>query len=299
MPIKEFFSLVRPRTLTAAFSPVFLGVTFAAYHWSPYTDISTILINIFLFLCVVILAQGTANIWNEYFDFKSGLDFTQAIGNSGSIVRNNVSPHTIKRLSMYVIGLALVLGFILSARVSLWLIPIGLACIATAYCYSGGPYPISRTPFGELSSGLAMGFVIVLVSAYLWTDTFYFTMLIPAIPSMVLIGLILQTNSTRDLENDRAHGRKTLSILVGREHAIKMMACGYIFVLLWLLVWTALGFFPLTALIALFAFIPAAKAIHIFKTYSDVHTVDKAMKFSAMTNTLYHILIGIALLYSR
>lgn len=299
MSVKEFLQLIRPRTLTAAFSPVFLGAAYAAYHWPPYTQLGTILLNLLLLLLVVILAQGTANIWNEYFDYKSGLDFTQTVGNSGSIVRKNVSPHTIKRLSMYVISIALVLGIILAFRVSLWLIPIGFICITVAYCYSGGPYPISRTPFGELSSGVTMGLVIVLLSAYLWTDTFLLSMFVPAIPSMVLIGLILQTNSTRDLENDREHGRKTLSILVGRDKAIQLMSGGYLFAFLWLLVWTFLGQLPWTALIGALAFIPAFKGIQIFRTYSDIRTVDKALMLSAMTNTLYHVIIGLALIFSR
>lgn len=36
--------------------------------------------------------------------------------------------------------------------------------MAIGYLYTGGPIPISWTPFGELFSGLFMGMIIILLS---------------------------------------------------------------------------------------------------------------------------------------
>lgn len=299
MPYSEFFKLIRPRTLTAAFSPVILGFAFAYYKYPLYGKLSDTIFNYILLLIAVISAQAAANIWNEYFDFKSGLDLTQLVGNSGSIVRQNISPTVIKKLGLYTITLTFISGLLLAFKVSLWLIPVGITCILIAYFYSAGPRPISRTPFGELASGFSMGFVIVLMSCFIWSHDLYLSMLIPALSSMILIGVILQTNSTRDLDNDRAHGRKTLAILIGRTNSIRLMQFWYIAVQIWLLIWIICDVIPVTTLIALLAIIPAAKAIKTFKTYSDAKSTDIAMRYAAMSTTFYHILFAIGLFIAK
>ena len=50
--------------------------------------------TILIFLAVV-TAQIVANLWNEYKDFKSGLDAGQKVGNAGSITRGAITPELI------------------------------------------------------------------------------------------------------------------------------------------------------------------------------------------------------------
>ncbi len=285
--MKEFIRLIRPRTLTASLSPVLLGFAFAAYHYGPMSDFS--LLYEFMLFLVVLLAQAATNIWNEYFDYKSGLDFGQVAGNSGSIVKGKISPTRIKQMGMAVIGLALGIGVLLCLFTTWWLLPIGLFCIGVAYAYSAGPYPISRTPFGELASGFTMGFVVVFLAAYLWAGEVDLIVLIPAVPSLVLIGTILQTNSTRDMVNDEKHGRRTLAILLGRDKSIEMMATSYTFCMTWLVIWVMFGYLPIWSLIGIVGMIPASKAIRQFKMYSDVKSLDKAMLFCSLATTFYHV----------
>lgn len=285
--MKEFFRLIRPRTLTASLSPVVLGFAFAAYHYGPMSELS-FLFELMLFL-VVLLAQATTNIWNEYYDYKSGLDFGQVAGNSGSIVKGKISPTRIKQMATAVISVALLIGIALCALTTWWLFPIGLLCIGIAYCYSGGPYPISRTPYGEIASGFTMGFVVVYLAAYLWAGEVTLEMLIPAVPSFILIGTILQTNSTRDIVNDKKHGRRTLAILLGRDKSIDMMSTSYTFCMTWLVIWILFGYLPTWSIIGILGMIPASKAIRTFKMYSDVKSLDQALAFCALATTIFHV----------
>ena len=241
-------------------------------------------------------AQIAANIWNEYFDFKSGLDLTQAAGNSGSIVRDGIAPTVIKRWGYITTILPLILGIALANAITWWYIPVGMLCIMTSILYSGGPKPISRTPFGELASGLAMGFAIVGITLYAWTHTLQWTYLIPALPSTILIGAIMMTNNLRDFTNDANHGRRTLVILLGREKGLQLLRALFLISSLWLVLWAVYGTIPWTSLLALLSLLPAMKVIHIFNTYADPIRLNEAMKFTSISCTLYHFLWAIGLL---
>ena len=296
MNLSQFFALIRPRTLTAAFSPVVLGAAMGATQFAPTQPIGLSIIYTLGILICVLSAQIAANIWNEYFDFKSGLDLTQATGNSGSIVRDGISPAIIKRWGYITTILPLILGIALAKAVTWWYIPVGMLCILTSILYSGGPKPISRTPFGELASGLAMGFAIVGITLFAWAHTLHWTYLIPAVPSSILIGAIMMTNNLRDFTNDANHGRRTLVILLGRERGLQLLQGLFLISSLWILIWTILGVIPWPSLVALLSLLPAMKVIHIFNTYADPIRLNEAMKFTSISCTLYHFLWAIGLL---
>ena len=296
MNLSQFFALIRPRTLTAAFSPVVLGAAVGATQFAPTQPIGLSIIYTLGILICVLSAQIAANIWNEYFDFKSGLDLTQTAGNSGSIVRDGISPAIIKRWGYMTTILPLILGIALAKAVTWWYIPVGMLCILTSILYSGGPKPISRTPFGELASGLAMGFAIVGITLFAWAHTLHWTYLIPAVPSTILIGAIMMTNNLRDFTNDANHGRRTLVILLGRERGLQLLQGLFLISSLWILIWTILGVIPWPSLVALLSLLPAMKVIHIFNTYADPIRLNEAMKFTSISCTLYHFLWAIGLL---
>ena len=296
MNLSQFFALIRPRTLTAAFSPVVLGAAMGATQFAPTQPIGLSIIYTLGILICVLSAQIAANIWNEYFDFKSGLDLTQTAGNSGSIVRDGISPAIIKRWGYMTTILPLILGIALAKAVTWWYIPVGTLCILTSILYSGGPKPISRTPFGELASGLAMGFAIVGITLFAWTHTLHWTYLIPAVPSTILIGAIMMTNNLRDFTNDENHGRRTLVILLGRERGLQLLQGLFLISSLWLLIWSISGVIPWPSLVALLSLLPAMKVIHIFNTYADPIRLNEAMKFTSISCTLYHFLWAIGLL---
>ncbi|WP_126938821.1 1,4-dihydroxy-2-naphthoate octaprenyltransferase [Veillonella sp. VA142] len=296
MNLSQFFALIRPRTLTAAFSPVVLGAAMGATQFKTVQPIWLSLVYTLGILICVLSAQIAANIWNEYFDFKSGLDLTQVTGNSGSIVRDGIAPSVIKRWGYITTILPLILGIALANAITWWYIPVGMLCIMTSILYSGGPKPISRTPFGELASGLAMGFAIVGITLYAWTYTLQWTYLIPAVPSTILIGAIMMTNNLRDFTNDANHGRRTLVILLGRERGLQLLRALFLISSLWVVLWTTLGIIPWSSLLALLSLLPAMKVIHIFNTYADSVRLNEAMKFTSIACTLYHFLWAIGLL---
>ena len=160
---KIWWELIRPHTLTAAFVPVLLGTIIALLEDT---------VNWLLFAAMMlasILIQAATNLFNEYYDFKRGLDTAESIGIGGGIVRHGMTPKLIMTLALIMYGISILLGVYICAESSWWLAVIGLCCMLVGYLYTGGPLPISSTPFGELFSGLFMGCFIILIAFFIQT----------------------------------------------------------------------------------------------------------------------------------
>ena len=297
--IQELIPLTRPRTLAAALGPTILGAAFSYYAFGALHGTGLAIFHTILIFLAVVSAQIIANLWNELKDFKSGLDAGQKIGNAGSLTRGAVTPKLISTMIKVLMIVPIIIGLYLSATITWWYIPAGIICILISFLYSGGPKPISRTPFGEISSGIAMGFAIVLITGYAWTRELSLAFLIPALPATLLVGSIMLTNNIRDIRNDENHGRRTLPIVLGRDRAISLMSITYIFNFIWIGAWIYLKVLPIPALLALIAIIPAFKTINIFYTHVDEIELDKAMGTTAGAAMLYQLLLSIGLIISR
>lgn len=297
--IQELIPLTRPRTLAAALGPTILGAAFSYYAFGALHGTGLAIFHTVLIFLAVVSAQIIANLWNELKDFKSGLDAGQKIGNAGSLTRGAVTPKLISTMIKVLMIVPIIIGLYLSATITWWYIPAGIICILISFLYSGGPKPISRTPFGEISSGIAMGFAIVLITGYAWTRELSLAFLIPALPATLLVGSIMLTNNIRDIRNDENHGRRTLPIVLGRDRAISLMSITYIFNFIWIGAWIYLKVLPIPALLALIAIIPAFKTINIFYTHIDEIKLDKAMGTTAGAAMLYQLLLSIGLIISR
>lgn len=297
--IQELIPLTRPRTLAAALGPTILGAAFSYYAFGALHGTGLAIFHTVLIFLAVVSAQIIANLWNELKDFKSGLDAGQKIGNAGSLTRGAVTPKLISTMIKVLMIVPIIIGLYLSATITWWYIPAGIICILISFLYSGGPKPISRTPFGEISSGIAMGFAIVLITGYAWTRELSLAFLIPALPATLLVGSIMLTNNIRDIRNDENHGRRTLPIVLGRDRAISLMSITYIFNFIWIGAWIYLKVLPIPALLALIAIIPAFKTINIFYTHVDEIQLDKAMGTTAGAAMLYQLLLGIGLIIGK
>ena len=155
-----------------------------------------------------------------------GLDDHTSVGIGGAIVRNGMSPKLVMNLAIAFISLHYLVSF--STNSSFWIIPVGIVCMAIGYLYTGGPMPISWTPFGELFSGLFMGMIIILLAFFIQTGNINSFVVWISIPIVITIGLINMANNIRDRVKDQASGRKTLPILLGKRASITFMAVMYI-----------------------------------------------------------------------
>ncbi|MEY8755193.1 1,4-dihydroxy-2-naphthoate polyprenyltransferase [Peribacillus frigoritolerans] len=289
---KIWWELIRPHTLTAAFVPVLLGTVIALLEDG---------VNWLLFAAMMIasiLIQAATNLFNEYYDFKRGLDTEESVGIGGGIVRHGMTPRLIMNLALGMYAIALIIGIYICSASSWWLAAIGLVCMLVGYLYTGGPLPISYTPFGELFSGLFMGFLIILIAFFIQTGDVSSTAILIAIPSGILVGLINLSNNLRDHDGDKAHGRKTMPVMMGRKNALTFMAIMFAFSYLWLVGLVLTGSVTAWILLAFLSIPRAMAAIKGFVGKTQPITMVPAMKATAQTNTFFGLLMAIGLFIS-
>jgi 1,4-dihydroxy-2-naphthoate polyprenyltransferase len=289
---RVWWRLTRPHTLTAAFVPVSIGTALAFHE-------TNIRISLFIaMLAASLFIQAATNMFNEYYDFKRGLDSPESVGIGGAIVREGIHPKAVLYLAIFLFAIAMLIGVYICVNSSWWLALIGSICMAAGYFYTGGPVPIAYTPFGELAAGFFMGLVIILISFFIQTGEVTKTAILISVPIAILVGAILLANNIRDLDGDKENGRKTLAILVGRDNAIRILAGMFAISFIWMIglvlfhlvsVWTLLVFFSVPkAITATKGFIGKTKPIEMMP----------AMKATAQTNTQFGFLLAIGLLIS-
>ncbi|WP_338653332.1 1,4-dihydroxy-2-naphthoate polyprenyltransferase [Sporosarcina psychrophila] len=285
-----WWQLTRPHTLTAAFAPVFLGtmiaLTYGKLHFPLF--IAMLVASVFI--------QMATNMFNEYYDFKRGLDTEQSIGIGGTIVRNGVKPKTVLNLAFMLYGISVLIGIYICMETSWMLAVVGILSMMVGYFYTGGPYPIAYTPFGELFSGVVMGMLLILIAFYIQTETVTTEAVLLSIPSMLLVAGIMLANNIRDLEGDKEGGRKTLAILVGRYNAITILMLFFMISYGWIIAMILFGHLTPWALLVFLSVKKPIGAITVFrKNHIPIHVMP-AMKNTAVTNTLFGLLLGIGIL---
>jgi len=212
--IVHWVEATRPKTLLLAASPVVAGVALAAAQTgrlAPYTT--------FLTLLASVLIQAGTNLHNDAADFERGTDTQARLGPPRATAQGWFTPAQVKTAAHLAFGLAFAIGILLSLRGGWPIVALGLMSLAAGYAYTGGPRPIAYGPYGELFVLAFFGVAAVWGSHYLQA--------LATGPDAVLLGLalglpaaaVLLLNNYRDLETDRAAGRRTLAQVIGPARA--------------------------------------------------------------------------------
>ena len=289
--LSKYYHLMRPHTLTASFVPVVVGTACAML----FTEINWLLF--FAMLIASLLIQAATNMFNEYFDYKKGLDDHESIGIGGAIVRNGMSPNAVFNLAVTFYVIAALIGLYITIQSSWWILLIGTICMAVGYLYTGGPFPISWTPFGEIFAGFFMGYVIIMITFFIQTGHIHYVPMLFSIPISFNIGLLNMANNIRDREKDKKSGRKTFTILFGKSFSIIVMTLLYIFdfvLILWIIFFKPIG--SLWMLIVFISIPLVIKAVKQFNRGSTPPELMPAMATVGKFNTIFGFLLGIAII---
>lgn len=211
----DFLHIVEIRTKIVSVSSFLIGTTYAATSGGDFSWPMALL----MFAAVLCVDMGTTG-FNSYYDFLHGVDTpATALDGDKVLLRGDIRPSMALLISMACFLTAAVLGLAIASRVGWWIIGVGGLGMAVGYLYSGGPYPLSRTPLGELLAGGFLGGLLIVLSFMVQAGHLTTRALAMGLPSSLMIASILTVNNTCDIEGDRIGGRHTLSIRLGARRA--------------------------------------------------------------------------------
>ncbi|MDR2843465.1 MAG: 1,4-dihydroxy-2-naphthoate polyprenyltransferase [Candidatus Symbiothrix sp.] len=201
----------RPKTLTAAATPVLVGCALAfhdnRFHWLPA----------FTCLLFALIAQIISNFANDYFDYKKGTDNEERLGPQRAVAEGWIAPKTMLYATLGLLAVDMVIGLSLLQYGGWKLIMVGALVALFAIAYSGGPYPLAYHGWGDVCVFIFFGIIPVgftyYVQASQWT--------VPVTMSGIAVGLviinILVANNYRDRFSDEKTHKKTTIILFGEK----------------------------------------------------------------------------------
>ena len=241
----------RPQTLPAGITPVLVGTGVAAGAGRFDGPVFAAA------FAGALLIQIGANYANDLFDFQKGADRTDRLGPPRATATGLVTQGQIAAATVIAFALALVPGAFLLSVGGLPVIAVGIASMVAALTYVGGPWPYGYHGLGDPVCFLFFGLVPVATLAYLSTGAVTPAALLAAVPVGCLITAILAVNNYRDLEQDRAAGKRTVAVIIGpratrAEYAL-LLAVAYAVPLIGALagLWSPAGLLPwLTAPLA-------------------------------------------------
>ncbi len=177
----------------------------------------------FLTLIGVVFAHASANLFNDYFDVKSGVDTIDV-----STARYRPHPLAEGSLKLRDVFIEAILFLVIAASSGIFLavtrgvevLWISLAAAFALLFYTAPPFKYKYKALGEFAVFLMWGPLMVEGSYFVQARNFNQDALLISVPLGILVALVLLANNIRDTRDDARMGIKTVPILTGASKGI-------------------------------------------------------------------------------
>jgi 1,4-dihydroxy-2-naphthoate octaprenyltransferase len=276
---RDWISAARLRTLPLAITPILIGTGAAIlvdglFHW---------VIALFCLLVSVSL-QIAVNFANDYSDGIRGTD-DHRVGPARLTASKKASPRAVLTAALLFFAIAAVAGLALVIRTQQWwLLLVGAACIVAAWFYTGGKKPYGYYGLGELFVFVFFGLVATAGTTFVQVLAVPQEAWFGGVGAGLLACAVLLANNLRDIEQDRAAGKRTLTVLIGRR-GTRILFTVFVLAPFAIAAYLAL-FFPI-AWLTMLALLAAIPAILIVWTYRLPRELVVALSITSLTSVAY------------
>lgn len=279
----------RPRTLPAALAPVVAGTGVAALVGGVVWGKALLALGVSLAL------QVGVNYANDYSDGVRGTD-DDRVGPLRLTGSGLARPAAVKAAAIGFLLLGALLGLVLAATTSWWLLLVGAAAIGAAWTYTGGPNPYGYRALGEVSVFVFFGLVAVLGTVYVQVESLPWEAWAAAVGVGSLACAILVANNLRDIPTDVEAGKRTLAVVLGdaRSRRFHLLLVG---VPAALTVVLAVGATP-WALLALPGLLPAVPAVRTVLGGAGGLELVPVLKATGVAELLWSVGLAVGLAFA-
>jgi 1,4-dihydroxy-2-naphthoate polyprenyltransferase len=290
-PTRAWVMASRPKTLTAAIAPVLTGVGLAAFHgvivWLPAGA---------AMLGAVLIQIGT-NLANDYYDFVRGGDTEERIGPVRVTQAGILPPAAVRRGMIVVLTAATLVGVYLVSVAGWPIVWIGVASIACAVLYTGGPFPLAYHGLGDVFVFVFFGLVAVGGTYYVQALEWPADAILAGVGLGALSTAILVVNNLRDIETDTKAGKRTLAVRLGERGTRSQYVLMLVIAAVVPFVGVVMYGWPLAALLSLGVAPLCARPLQTVLTFHDPRELLPALGGTARVVVLYGGLLAIGLAF--
>ncbi len=287
---RDWIGGARVRTLPLAIAPVALGTGAAhllsdgGWHW----------VRALLALAVAVALQIGVNYANDYSDGVRGTDKNR-VGPSRLTGSGAAKPRTVLTVALVFFGIGGLAGLALTVLSGYyWLLAVGALCIVAAYLYTGGKRPYGYNGLGEVFVFVFFGLVATAGTTFTQVGTVNIESWLGGVSAGLLASAVLMVNNIRDIEQDRASGKRTLAVLVG-SRAARILFTVFLAVPYLILVFFSL--FYVKAPLVYFSLLAGLPAVIITLTGKTAPEFILALKLTSLTALVFGVGLGAAIAF--
>lgn len=243
---KLWFIVIRPMFLLGSIALTILGTSIA--WWDGYFALGyTILTFVGL-----LLWHMSVNVLNDYYDFRSGIDFktrrTPFSGGSGILTSSLLGAESVFKFGLILFVLALPIWIYFLVARGVLLLPI---LTAGAFCVLLYTPILTKRRLAEISSSIGIGILPILAFYFIQTGGYSLDVCIVALASGILMFNVHLLNEFPDVEADITGNRKNLPIILSRKKTSWFYLASTVAFYIWILTWTIAGVIPLLTLLSI------------------------------------------------
>lgn len=256
--------------------------------------------TIVLMLIGALFAHVSVNMFNEYEDFSSGLDFftrrTAFSGGSGTLPAWPQLATSVRIGAFCCLSITILIGIFFLWLRGVALLAVGIPGLLLVYFYSSH---LVRSPLAcLLAPGLGFGPVMITGGYFVLSGHYSVAVVIISMIVFFLASNLLLLNQFPDVEADRRVGRRHLPLVIGRFKSALIFAGFYIATYTWLLLCVQFNLLPSRSLLGLLSLLFAFPAVYLSLRYADdIPKLMPALALNVAAVLSTPVLIAVGLLW--
>lgn len=246
-----------------------------------------------------VAAHISVNALNEYFDFRSGLDFrtqpTPFSGGSGTLPAKPEMARSALTIGLVALVITALIGLYFLTVYGWAILPLGLLGLIVIVLYT--PW-IARSPLLCLiAPGLGFGLLMVMGTNFALTGNYTWTAFVTSLVPTFLVSDLLLLNQFPDVEADQTVGRKHYPIAVGRQTSSLIYAALLFLAYLSIVVGVLLGLLPVASLLGLLSLVVAVPtAVGVYRYAENLEKLVPYLGLNVLLTVATPVLVAIGLL---
>ena len=254
--------------------------------------------QILLILLGALSSHICVNVFNEYFDYKSGLDAqtqrTPFSGGSGTLQTNPEIVRGVLFLAIASLLITAAIGFYFVWLRGWLLLPLGILGILLLVTYTiwWAYNPILCL----IAPGLGFGVFMVMGTHFCLTGSYSWISFVASLVPTFLVSDLLLLNQFPDVDADKSIGRKHFPITIGRQASAAIYGIFLLLTYVSVVVGVTFALLPRYSLLALLTIIPAWKAYRgAYQNAENIPALIPSMGLNVVINLTTPILLAVGL----